>query len=101
VADPYEVDDEGNPVVEDATATDLEAQAALRRQVEQTLRFMRVQTAVVFVVLLILIGVLSDIRGVLIIVTFVFLLTSGVAYTVLARTLHRRVLGGGRPPSAP
>ena len=106
MADPYEVDDEGNPVAEadsaaesealaegDAVATDPEEQEALRRQVEQTLRFMRIQTAVGFVVLLILIVVLSDIRGVMVLVTIVFLLTSVVAYSFLSRTLHRRVLG--------
>jgi hypothetical protein len=70
-----------------------EQQAALRRQVEQTLRFMRLQTAVGFVVLLILIVVLSDIRGVMILVTIVFLFTSLGAYAFLRRTLSRRVLG--------
>ena len=81
--DPYEVDDEGNPVVEADDARTPRPVArrnrpseALRRQVEQTLRFMRIQTAVGFVVLLILIVVLSDIRGVMVLVTIVFLLTS-------------------------
>jgi hypothetical protein len=81
-------------------ADDPEAQAALRRQVEQTLKFMRLQTAVCFVVLLILIGVLSSLRGIMIIVTFVFLITSAVAYTFLARTLNRRVLGYQSPPKS-
>jgi hypothetical protein len=84
----------------DAAAPDPEAQAALRRQVEQTLKFMRVQTAVGFVVLLILIAVLSSLRGIMIIVTFVFLLTSAVAYTFLARTLNRKVLGYQPPPKS-
>jgi ABC-type xylose transport system permease subunit len=88
-----------DPSTPDSSAPDPETQAALRRQVEQTLKFMRVQTAVVFVILLILIVVLSGIRGVMILVTIVFLLTSAVAYTVLARTLNRRVLGY-RPPSS-
>jgi ABC-type xylose transport system permease subunit len=90
--DPYELDDEGNAVAE-SDAPDSEEQEALRRQVDQTLRFMRLQTAVGFVVLLVLIIVLSDIRGVMVLVTIVFLLTSFVAYAFLSRTLHRRVLG--------
>jgi hypothetical protein len=75
-------------------ADDAEHQAALRRQVEQTLRFMRLQTAVGFVVLLVLIVVLSDIRGVMILVTIVFLFTSLGAYAFLRRNLNKRVLGG-------
>jgi hypothetical protein len=126
--DRYKLDDEGNPIAEEdsapeeeapvdvaalgaveptaeaaapeAAAPDPEAQAALRRQVEQTLKFMRVQTAVGFVVLLILIAVLSSLRGIMIIVTFVFLITSAVAYTFLARTLNRKVLGYQPPPKS-
>jgi hypothetical protein len=106
VADPYKVDDEGNPVVEASDRAQAEAPAeadpaereALRRQVAQTLKFMRLQTAVGFVVLIVLIVALADIRGVLILVTIVFLLTSAVAYTFLARSLNKRLLGY-RPPS--
>ncbi len=121
--DPYEIDDEGRPVAE--TPADAEAdpaakgeliagtepveatepvadptadQAAMQRQIETTLRFMRLQTAVGIVVILPLIAFLSDIRGVLILVLVIFAFSSLGAYWWLRRNLNRR-LGGGASTS--
>jgi Flp pilus assembly protein TadB len=97
VADPYEVDDQGNPVVEAdaAPAADPAAQEALRRQVEQTLRFMRLSTVIGVVVIAILAVVLSDVRGVMILVGLVYLVTSVTAYWYLRRTLDARINRAG------
>jgi ABC-type xylose transport system permease subunit len=81
VADPYEVDDEGDPVTDDP----------LRRQVEATLRFMALTTAIGLVIIAILAALLSDIRGVMILVGIVYLLTSAAAYWYLRRTLLGRL----------
>ncbi len=89
MADPLEVDDEVGPVADDP----------LRRQVEATLRFMALSTAVGLVIIAILAVVLSDIRGVLILVGIVYLLTSLAAYWYLRRSLMAR-LKRGAPPSA-
>lgn len=107
--DPYEVDDEGRPVAEgrsdaeDAHAAEVEPaldpsaeEAAMRRQIEQTLRFMRLQTAVGIVVILALIIFMSNIRGVLILVLIIFAFSSLGAYWWLRRNLNAR-LGGQRP----
>jgi uncharacterized membrane protein YqjE len=101
VADPYEGDDEGNAVAEEAAATEADPAAAdlLRRQVEATLRFMALSTVVGLVIIAILAVVLSDIRGVLILVGIVYLLTSVSAYWYLRRTLSAR-LKRATPPSA-
>jgi ABC-type bacteriocin/lantibiotic exporter with double-glycine peptidase domain len=98
VADPYEVDDQGNPVAEvDPAATE-----ALRRQVDATLRFMALSTIVGLVIIAILAVVLADIRGVLILVGFVYLVTSAAAYWYLRRTFNTRLERGARvaAPSA-
>jgi ABC-type bacteriocin/lantibiotic exporter with double-glycine peptidase domain len=81
VSDPYEVDDEGNPVGHDP----------LRRQVEATLRFMALTTVIGLVIIAILAVLLSDIRGVLILVGFVYLVTSVAAYWYLRRKFAARV----------
>jgi hypothetical protein len=101
MADPYEVDDQGNPVVgdeSDATA-DPAVTAAMRRQVEATLRFMALSTVVGLIVIAVLAVAVSSIRGVMILVGFVYLVTSVAAYWFLRRkfeaTLARRV------PAAP
>ena len=108
--DPYEVDDEGNPVVEAESASEVEpaiesdpaaaaAAAALRRQVDQTLRFMALSTIVGVVIIAILAVVLSGSRGVLILVGIVYLVTSATAYWFLRRTLNQRLKRGVPPAS--
>jgi hypothetical protein len=106
VADPYEVDDEGNAVAEapeaaaePAPEADPVAADLLRRQIEATLRFMALSTVVGLVIIAILAAVLSDIRGVMILVGIVYLFTSAAAYWYLRRTLTAR-LERATPPSA-
>jgi hypothetical protein len=89
VADPYEVDDQGNPVAE----ADPAAEAALRRQIESTLRFMTLSTVVGVVIIAILAVALKDIRGVLILVGFAYLVTSVVAQIYLRRKFKARPSG--------
>jgi ABC-type xylose transport system permease subunit len=93
MADPYEVDDQGNAVAEPDSITEIdpEAEAALRRQVDATLRFMALSTVVGVVIIAILAVVLSDIRGVMILVGLVYLITSVVAYMFLRRTFNKRL----------
>jgi hypothetical protein len=102
VADPYEVEDQGNPVAEADSVTEVDPAAteALRRQVDATLRFMALSTIVGLVIIAILAVVLADIRGVLILVGFVYLVTSAAAYWYLRRTFNTR-LERGVPPAAP
>jgi hypothetical protein len=88
VTDPYEVDDEGNPVAEDP----------LRRQVEATLRFMALTTLIGLVIIAILAIAISSIRGVLILVGFVYLVTSVAAYWYLRRKFTGRLTSP--PPSS-
>ena len=70
----------------------VEEREALRRQVDSTLRFMRLQTAVGVVVIAVLAALLSGARGLMILIGLVFLLTSGVAYWFLRRSLVARLL---------
>ncbi len=96
MSDPYEVDDQGNPVVEaeSAAGSDPAAEEALRRQVDATLRFMALSTIVGLVIIAILAAVLSDIRGVMILVGIVYLVTSAAAYWYLRRTFSARLERG-------
>jgi hypothetical protein len=96
MADPNEVDDQGNPVVEaDSIAeSDPAVEEALRRQIEATLRFMTLSTVVGVVIIAILAVVLSDIRGVMILVGIVYLVTSVAAYWYLRRTFNARLKRG-------
>ncbi len=96
MADPYEVDDQGDPVAEaeTVTATDPAATELLRRQVDATLRFMRLSTLIGVVIIAILAALISDIRGVLVLVGIVYLLTSAAAYWYLRRTLNARIERG-------
>lgn len=99
MADPYEVDDDGNPVAEvDSGAEgdppaerDPAATEALRRQIEVTLRFMALSTVVGLVIIAILAVVLADERGVLILVGIVYLFTSIAAYWYLRRNFMARL----------
>ena len=88
--DPYEVDDEGRPAA-DPTAEE----AAMRRQIETTLRFMRLQTTIGIIVILALIAFVSSIRGVLILVGIIFAFSSLGAYWWLRRNLNSRLKGPG------
>jgi hypothetical protein len=103
MADPYEVDDQGNAVAEaDSVAErDPAKEAALRRQVDATLRFMALSTVVGVVIIAILAVVLADVRGVLILVGIVYLVTSVVAYVFLRRTFNRRLKLGDSPADGP
>jgi hypothetical protein len=114
VPDKYELDDEGRPVAEDrseeeprsvagvdpdavaAPAADPAAEeAAMRRQIETTLRFMRLQTIVGIIVILALIAFMSSIRGVLVLVLIIFTFSSAGAYWWLRRNLNSRLGGPG------
>ncbi len=70
-------------------------EAAMRRQIETTLRFMRLQTIIGVIVILALIAFLSDIRAVLILVLIIFTFSSLGAYWWLRRSLNSRL--GGSP----
>ncbi|MBS1883716.1 MAG: hypothetical protein JSS97_12250 [Actinobacteria bacterium] len=96
MADPYEVDAEGNPVAEGDPGADADPAATevLRRQVEATLRFMALSTVVGLVVIVVLAVVLADIRGVLILVGIVYLFTSLAAYWYLRRNFMARLARG-------
>jgi hypothetical protein len=74
VTDPNEVD-EGDPAADDP----------VRRQVEATLRFMATTTVVGVVIIAILAVVFSGIRGVMILVGIVYLVTSVTAYLYVRR----------------
>jgi hypothetical protein len=108
VPDPYEIDDEGRPVAEEKSEPELIAgtepvaesapaadptaeEAAMRRQIETTLRFMRLQTIVGLVVLVLLSIFVSSIRGVLILVLIIFAASSAGAYWWLRRNLNARL----------
>jgi hypothetical protein len=90
----YEVDADGTTVAE---RDDAAASAAMRRQVEVTLRFMVVTTMIGLLVIAVLAVFASGIRGVLILVGIVYLLSSLGAYLYLRRTLNQR-LARGLPP---
>jgi hypothetical protein len=96
VADPYEVDDQDDPVAEaDSVAeADPAATEALRRQVDATLRFMALSTIVGLVIIAILAIAVSSIRGVMILVGIVYLVTSAAAYWYLRRTFNARLERG-------
>lgn len=87
--DPQELDE--NRPAADPTAE----QAAIRRQIETTLRFMRIQTVVGIVVILGLIAFVPSIRGVLILVEIIFVFSSLGAYWWLRRNLNSRLGGSG------
>jgi hypothetical protein len=72
------VDDEGNPVADDP----------VRRQIEATLRFMVRATVVGVVIIAILAVLLSSIRGVLILVGIVYLISSLTAYVYVRRKFN-------------
>jgi hypothetical protein len=99
MADRYDVDAEGNPVAEadPVRAWDPAEEAALRRQVGMTLRFMTLSTVIGVLVIAVLAVVLKDQRGVMILVGIVYLVTSAVAQIFLRRSFEQRLKRG---PSA-
>ena len=91
MADPYEVDDQGDPVAEASSAggPDPAEEAAVRRQVEKTLRTMALSTLAGLVVIAILAVFISSARGVLILAGIIYLFGSlGTQWY-----LRRRFLG--------
>ena len=103
MADPYEVDDQGNPVAEAESVGEWDpaAEAVLRRQIGATLRFMTLSTVIGVVIIAILAVVLKDSRGVMILVGIVYLVTSVVAQIYLRRKLDARLKGGPIAEDAP
>jgi hypothetical protein len=89
VPDPDEIADEARPA---AAAAE---EAAVRRQIETTLRFMRIQTTIGIIVILALIAFVSSIRGVMILILIIFSLSSLGAYWWLRRNLNSRLKGPG------
>jgi hypothetical protein len=102
MADPYEVDDQGNPVAEAETVGEWDpaTEAALRRQIGATLRFMTLSTVVGIVIIAVLAVVLKDSRGVMILVGIVYLVTSVVAQFYLRRSFEQRLKRGPTAPAA-
>jgi hypothetical protein len=109
VPDPYEIDDEGRPAAKEPsdaettaeaelapTAEPTAEEAAMRRQIETTLRFMRLQTAIGIIVILALLIFMSSIRSVLVLVLIIFTFSSLGAYWWLRRSLNAR-LGAAAP----
>jgi hypothetical protein len=103
VSNPYEVDDEGRPAAEAGTeaeaesadASDPAAEAAIRHQVAQTLRVMALSTLVGLVVIVVLAIAVSSIRGVMILVGIVYLLSSLGAQWYLRRRFVAQLKGPG------
>jgi hypothetical protein len=103
MADPYEVDDQGNPVAEAESAGEWDpaAEAAMRRQIQATLRFMTLSTVFGVAIIAILALVLKDSRGVMILIGIVYLVTSVVAQMYLRRTFNARLERGPIAEAAP
>jgi uncharacterized membrane protein YraQ (UPF0718 family) len=105
MADPYEVDAEGNPVAEAESVGEWDpaAEAVLKRQIQATLRFMTLSTVIGIVIIAVLAVVLKDSRGVMILVGIVYLVTSVVAQLYLRRTFDKRLKRGpiAQPASDP
>jgi hypothetical protein len=97
VPDPYKVDDEGNAVAEaePAAAGDPATEAALRRQIKMTLRTMALSTVIGLIVIAVLAVVVPSIRGVMIFVFFIYLVTSLAARWYLRRKFLSQVKGPG------
>ena len=84
------------PVAEAPPTADPTAhEATMRRQIETTLRFMRLQTAVGFIVIIALIAFIPSIRGVLVLILIIFTFSSLGAYWWLSRNLNARLGGPG------
>jgi hypothetical protein len=97
VSNPYKVDDEGRPVAEATPVepADPAAEAVIRRQIEQTLRIMALSTLIGLVVIVVVAVVVPSIRGVMILVGIVYLLSSLAARWYLRRQFLSRLKGPG------
>jgi hypothetical protein len=97
VSNPYEVDEEGRPAAEaeSAAAPDPAADAVIRRQIEQTLRMMALSTLVGLIAIVVVAVVVPSIRGVMILVGIVYLLSSLAARWYLRRRFLSRLKGPG------
>jgi hypothetical protein len=97
VSNPYEVDDEGRPVAEaePVASPDPAAEAVIRRQIERTLRVMALSTLIGLVVIVLVAVVVPSIRGVMILVGIVYLLSSLAARWYLRRQFLSRLKGPG------
>ena len=95
----YEVDDEGRPVAEAESggAPDPDAEAVIRRQIEQTLRIMALSTLVGLVVIVVIAVAVPSIRRVMILVGIVYVVSSLAARWYLRRP---DVSAGPLPPTA-
>jgi hypothetical protein len=71
-----------------------EEQELLKRQIDATLRFIALTTVVGVVIIAILAIAVSSIRGVMILVGIVYLVTSMVAYLYLRRNFRARLERG-------
>ncbi|MBS1679869.1 MAG: hypothetical protein JST08_21075 [Actinobacteria bacterium] len=96
MSNPYEVDDEGRPVAEaESAAPDPAAEAVIRGQVERTLRAMALSTLVGLIVIIVIAVVVPSIRGVMILVGIVYLLSSLGARWYLRRQFLARLKSSG------
>jgi hypothetical protein len=97
VSDPYEVDEDGRPITEaEPTAeSDPAAEAVVRRQIEQTLRYMALSTVIGLIVIVVIAVAVPSIRGVMILVAIVYVLTSLAARWYLRRQFLSRLKGPG------
>lgn len=97
MSNPYEVDDQGRPAVEAASAEapDPAQEAVIRRQIEQTLRVMALSTLVGLIAIVVVAVVVPSIRGVMILVGIVYLLSSLAARWYLRRQFLSRLKGPG------
>ncbi|HVX31964.1 MAG TPA: hypothetical protein VHA80_02395 [Solirubrobacterales bacterium] len=94
VPNPYEVDESGHPAAEAPSgAPDPAAEAAIRRQIEQTLRIMALSTLVGLIVIVVIAVVVPSVRGVMILVAIVYLLSSLAARWYLRRQFLSRLKG--------
>jgi hypothetical protein len=92
VADPYEFDDQDIPVAEGA------GDDPVRRQIETTLRTMALSTVIGLIVIAVIAVVVPSIRGVMIFVFFIYLVTSLTARWYLRRKFLSRL--NGPPPGS-
>lgn len=97
MSNPYEVDDQGRPAAEaeSAEGPDPVQEAVIRRQIEQTLRVMALSTLVGLIVIVVIAVVVPSIRGVMILVGIVYLLSSLAARWYLRRQFMSRLKGPG------
>jgi hypothetical protein len=98
VPNPYEVDDQGRPVAEAEPATEASpaAEALIRRQIDRTLRVMALATLLGLLVIVVIAVLVPEVRGLMILVGIVYLVSSLAARWYL----RRRVLSGFMGPGS-